>query len=827
MSCFAPMITLLPPLIRRLIFAATAFIPLLATSAAFAADVYIWPETRNPVLPGQYAPGTSVTFRVNDSIASSAHQWLHDDLPIPGATAHTLVLANLSAVDTGNYRLRVVTDGSVALSNTETINVLPLPPSPVDTSFSAELPAGTYSARALIFAEDQSMVVEATVQGDSSNPQLMRLRTNGSRDDRFEPPAGTRVLAGLPDGGLIVAAPPYRLDRNGGPNALSLPASFDSTKNLSAAAVQPDGKLLIAQNDRIARLEADGAIDPTFTYTVDSASPIAIDSLLLDRSGRIYARGSRLNPVPTNSPSSWQIVIRLAASGQHDASFVSPEPVLLRGSLQVTPLADGRILHVSRYHGYRVWQILRDDGKPDPTWSAAPPFSDADPVIDPTRSLAYVVESGGVIRRYRIGTTGPTADDTFYPGTGEARAGAVVLDPAGQLLVGGRVGELEGNPSTSLTRLLTTIPSGAQPPNVRIAQDIHVPERGGTITFSSFVTGTGPFTYEWRGLDRQPLPVDATSPTLVLTAITGVNFGRYQLRVTGPGGAVLSNVVELTLASSQPPYLANISGRAMAGVDENTMIAGVTVRTDAGSPGLATLLRGVGPGLQPLGVIGFMADPALDILAARGQSLAHNDRWSTVPGLAAVAASAGAFSLAENSDDAALLQPLVTGTYTLHLHPQSGSTGVALIEVYRVPEEQDSGELLNLSFRARTTPGDDTAIAGFVVRDPAEFGRPLRVLLRAVGPTLATQGITTPIPNPILTVYDRSGEVVATNDDWALNNTSGDQTTLTAAMQQTGAFALPATSKDAALLLDLPPGAYSMHATGGTGVVLLEIYIVR
>jgi hypothetical protein len=46
-------------------------------------------------------------------------------------------------------------------------------------------------------------------------------------------------------------------------------------------------------------------------------------------------------------------------------------------------------------------------------------------------------------------------------------------------------------------------------------------------------------------------------------------------------------------------------------------------------------------------------------------------------------------------------------------------------------------------------------------------------------------------------------------------------------MAQVGAFDLPKTSKDSVLLLNLPAGAYSMHATGGTGVVLLEVYIVQ
>jgi hypothetical protein len=152
------------------------------------------------------------------------------------------------------------------------------------------------------------------------------------------------------------------------------------------------------------------------------------------------------------------------------------------------------------------------------------------------------------------------------------------------------------------------------------------------------------------------------------------------------------------------------------------------------------------------------------------------------------------------------------------------------LEVYQLlptGREHTYQSLMNLSFRARTAPGDAVAIAGFVITDPQGFGRPARVLLRAIGPTLSGQGITQPLADPVLNLYNSKGEVVASNDDWAGGNSGADVAMIKTTMAQLGAFDLPVDSKDSVLLLDLPAGAYSMHANGGTGVVLLEIYIVR
>jgi hypothetical protein len=128
--------------------------------------------------------------------------------------------------------------------------------------------------------------------------------------------------------------------------------------------------------------------------------------------------------------------------------------------------------------------------------------------------------------------------------------------------------------------------------------------------------------------------------------------------------------------------------------------------------------------------------------------------------------------------------------------------------------------LRSLAVRAMVagTGAEPGALAmGFQIEGTA----PKPVLLRAVGPTLASFGVPDALPDPSLTVYDRSGAVVAANNDW------GGSAAVAAAASAAGALALPAGSRDAALLLTLNPGVYSAAvspAPGSVGVAWLELY---
>ena len=98
------------------------------------------------------------------------------------------------------------------------------------------------------------------------------------------------------------------------------------------------------------------------------------------------------------------------------------------------------------------------------------------------------------------------------------------------------------------------------------------------------------------------------------------------------------------------------------------------------------------------------------------------------------------------------------------------------------------------------------------------------MLLRVVGPGLAQFGVTGTVSDPQLTLF-RGNTRVASNNDW--NHDSG---ATAATFAQLGAFGLPHGSKDAALLVNLAAGSYTVHATsadGAGGVALIEIYEVE
>lgn len=123
--------------------------------------------------------------------------------------------------------------------------------------------------------------------------------------------------------------------------------------------------------------------------------------------------------------------------------------------------------------------------------------------------------------------------------------------------------------------------------------------------------------------------------------------------------------------------------------------------------------------------------------------------------------------------------------------------------------------LLNLSTRA-TLVADQPVTVGFVVQ-----GTILRrVLVRAIGPSLAQFGVSNVTPTTSLAVVSRD-RVIATNDGW------GGAPELSAVFTSVGAFGLPAGSRDSAVVLTLAPGDYTVQVRGGAGAeVLVEVYLV-
>lgn len=354
------------------------------------------------------------------------------------------------------------------------------------------------------------------------------------------------------------------------------------------------------------------------------------------------------------------------------------------------------------------------------------------------------------------------------------------------------------------------------------------PAVGSSAVASASAQSSGALSYQWFK-DGMPIP-GATSTALGIADVTSSE--NYDLVATSATGAITSNLarighdVSLTFTGPIPTpdrfsQLVNLSVITMAGAGDRTLTVGFVLGGEAYLPGgKSLLLRGAGPSLGLFGVPAPLADPELRLFAEDSTALLSNDNWAGAA-LSAAFTSTGAFPFAPNSRDAALLVAMPRGAYSVQINARSAS-GLALIEAYDVAPAATAPRFVNLSTRSVIAPDADTLTAGFVIRGDAQK----TLLIRGVGPTLAAFGLAGTLADPALRLVN-GATIVATNDNWSTASNAGE---VAAAATRTGAFALPAGSRDAALLVTLPPGNYSAQATGvggASGIVLLEIYEVQ
>jgi hypothetical protein len=341
---------------------------------------------------------------------------------------------------------------------------------------------------------------------------------------------------------------------------------------------------------------------------------------------------------------------------------------------------------------------------------------------------------------------------------------------------------------------------------------------GSAVTFSVSATSALPMSYQWQ---RNGVAIPgATTAVLGLARATAAEAGSYTVTVSTSAGSVTSSAAVLTIGASR---LGNLSVRSAAGTGSDTLIVGCVV--GQGDP-LPLLLRGIGPALSGFGVNGVLTDPVLTVVDANNSTVATNDNWATGTNsnqTAAVSSRVGAFTLANNALDAALVANLTPGSYSALVTGKAAATGIALMEAYDAATTTTSARLVNLSARTQVGTGASILIAGFSITGDA----PKQVLIRAIGPSLAQFGVTGVLADPQLALF-RQGATTAMqqNDNWL---SAPNVAQLGLASAQVGAFTLPATSRDSALLVTLEPGSYTAQVSGvgnTTGVALVEIYEV-
>ncbi|MBC7368403.1 MAG: immunoglobulin domain-containing protein [Undibacterium sp.] len=332
---------------------------------------------------------------------------------------------------------------------------------------------------------------------------------------------------------------------------------------------------------------------------------------------------------------------------------------------------------------------------------------------------------------------------------------------------------------------------------------------GNTAVFNSVATNSA--TYQWRK-NGVAIP-GATAAGLTFNSLTTANTGIYEVVATNILGSVTSPAVTLVVTGPLIARLSNLSVRTTLAANQI-----LTVGLTMSGGNKAVLVRAAGPGLGALGVPGTMADPRLDLLSAASPpvQIAANDNWgdpaADVPAVSAAIAATGAFPfLTTTSLDAALVR-FINGGHTVQV--SGPAAGNLIVEAYDTGTA-NTPRLTNISARNLVGTGDDVLIAGFTVAGSGTKN----LLIRAAGPSLAAFGVPGTLVDPKLVLRNSDQVIVAENDTYAA--------ALVPVFASVGAFAFVPGAKDAALIVSLPPGGYTVivsGADGGTGNAIIEVY---
>jgi len=258
------------------------------------------------------------------------------------------------------------------------------------------------------------------------------------------------------------------------------------------------------------------------------------------------------------------------------------------------------------------------------------------------------------------------------------------------------------------------------------------------------------------------------------------------------------------------PQPLNLSTRGNVSSGDGVLVGGFVI---TGTEPKTMVLRALGPSLSSFGVTGVLSDPVLNLYNSSHTLIATNDNWQSDPHNADIQKNGLAPARLSES---ATFQTLAPGAYTVIVKGKDLATGIGLVELYDLSPLSNS-ELKNMSTRGPVGTGDDALISGFIVGDVGNT----TVVVRALGPSLGRFGVSGVLSDPTLTIYDSTGTVIASNDNWRDDVNAIDV--------QRNALS-PPNERESALVLHPPAGAYTAvvrGANGGTGIALAEVYTLH
>lgn len=259
--------------------------------------------------------------------------------------------------------------------------------------------------------------------------------------------------------------------------------------------------------------------------------------------------------------------------------------------------------------------------------------------------------------------------------------------------------------------------------------------------------------------------------------------------------------------------LANISTRLAVQTGDNVLIGGFIV---TGTQPKKVIVRALGPSINVAGVPvpGRLGDTTLELIGPGG-TIATNDDWRTTQQAEIIASTVPPPNDLESAVVATL--PANTTAYTAIVRGAGNTSGVGQVEVYDLERTVDS-QLANISTRGFVQTADNVMIGGIILVGNA----PRRVIVRAIGPSLSSNGmpVSGRLADPTLELRDGAGTLVASNDNW--------RTTQEAEIIAT--TVPPTNDLESAIVATLPAAPHTAIVRGknGTsGIALVEAFALN
>ena len=170
------------------------------------------------------------------------------------------------------------------------------------------------------------------------------------------------------------------------------------------------------------------------------------------------------------------------------------------------------------------------------------------------------------------------------------------------------------------------------------------------------------------------------APTIWSRAIRiALQPGNYTAVLSGKNNTTGVGLVEVyDIEKSVSSALTNVSSRGFVGTDQNVMIGGFI--TEGGNGSTEVIVRALGPTLSNFGVANALADPTLELRDINGNLIRSNDNWSSTQQAEIIATGLQP----SNDAESAIVATLAPSNYTMIVRGVNSTTGVALVEVYRL-----------------------------------------------------------------------------------------------------------------------------------------------